>query len=414
MKTLFLWMMVLTIAYVSKAQNVNIPDANFKNALISAGIDTSGDGEISYAEAEAITNLSVFGKHISDMTGIEAFINLDSLDCRVNQYTNLDVSNNTTLVKLLCGSNLGFTSLDVTNCTALKYLNCDTSQLTSLDVSGNTALTELYCSENYGLISLDVSNNTNLSVLSCFNVPLTSLDVSNNTSLTYLNCSYDQLSSLDVSNNVALTFLACSYDLISSLDVSNNTALMVLYCNSAGLTSLDVSNNTALIFLDCQNNLFTGVDVSNNTSLETLYCGGINLTSLNVSGNTALRLLRLHNSYELLEVCLWEPDSVTLDTLNIPNCQFTTDCSETAINTMKENSTIDIYPNPSADIINIEIENINDATIEIYNVSGMLILKRDHNSKVEKIDISGLSVGEMYFIKVRQGNNVRVEKMIVH
>ncbi len=43
---------MLAMASISNAQNVNIPDANFKNALISVGVDTNEDGEISYAECE--------------------------------------------------------------------------------------------------------------------------------------------------------------------------------------------------------------------------------------------------------------------------------------------------------------------------------------------------------------------------
>ena len=48
-------------------------------------------------EAEVIISLDVSEKSISDMTGIEAFINLDTLDCDDNQLTSLDVSNNTSL-----------------------------------------------------------------------------------------------------------------------------------------------------------------------------------------------------------------------------------------------------------------------------------------------------------------------------
>ena len=69
MKTLILLMLVLTIASVSSAQYVDIPDANFKNALISAGVDTSGDGEISYAECEVIKKLYVKSEDIADLTG---------------------------------------------------------------------------------------------------------------------------------------------------------------------------------------------------------------------------------------------------------------------------------------------------------------------------------------------------------
>ena len=49
------------------------------------GVDSNGDGIISHAEAEVITSLYVRGERISDMTGIEAFVNLVNLDCYNNQ-----------------------------------------------------------------------------------------------------------------------------------------------------------------------------------------------------------------------------------------------------------------------------------------------------------------------------------------
>ena len=119
--------------------DVNIPDEAFLNALIDLGIDTNGDGAINPSEAEEIPHIDVSDRGISDMTGIEAFINLE---------------------RLLCWKN----------------------QLTSLDVSQNTALTDLYCAFNQ-LTSLNVSKNTALTVLHCFSNPLTSLDISNNSSL---------------------------------------------------------------------------------------------------------------------------------------------------------------------------------------------------------------------------------------
>ena len=100
---------------------VIIPDNNFLSALIDLGVDANGDGIISPQEAEAIKSLEVGGVSIADLTGIEAFANLEHLDCRGNQLTNLDVSNNTALAILLCGWN----------------------QLISLDVSNSIALTEL-------------------------------------------------------------------------------------------------------------------------------------------------------------------------------------------------------------------------------------------------------------------------------
>jgi Leucine-rich repeat (LRR) protein len=75
---------------LSNAQNVEIPDTAFLHALIDEGVDTNGDSLISYAEAEAITTLNVTHRNISNLTGIEAFVNLDTLDCSFNQLTSLD------------------------------------------------------------------------------------------------------------------------------------------------------------------------------------------------------------------------------------------------------------------------------------------------------------------------------------
>jgi Leucine-rich repeat (LRR) protein len=172
---------------------VFIPDTAFLYALIDEGVDTNGDSLISYSEAEAITSLYVVNDNISDMSGIEAFINLDSLDCSLNKLTTLDVSNNTAFTALWCGANQ-LTSLDVSGCTKLEHLICYAlftggNQLTSLDVSNNTALTELWCQDNQ-LTSLDVSNNKALNSLICDNNQFKSLDISNNTALEKLSLDY--------------------------------------------------------------------------------------------------------------------------------------------------------------------------------------------------------------------------------
>ena len=168
----------------------------------------NGDRLISNAEAEAVISLDVGGDWtnpgtISDLTGIEAFVNIGSLDCSENPLTGLDVSNNT----------------------ALTHLNCFANQLTSLDVSNNTALTNLRCLDNQ-LIRMDVSNNIALTALICAANQLTSLDVSNNTALEHLRCGRNNLTSLDVSNNTALINLECWDNQLTSLDVSYNTALV--------------------------------------------------------------------------------------------------------------------------------------------------------------------------------------------
>ena len=144
--------------------NITFADANFK-AYCVENFDTKGDGEISYAEAEVVTEIECYYKSISSMDEIQYFTSLESLNCCDNQLTSLNVRNNK----------------------ALKMLWCDRNKLTELDVSDNTVLERLLVGGNQ-IKSLDLRNNATLLALHCNDTPLVSLDVSRNTSLSYLNC----------------------------------------------------------------------------------------------------------------------------------------------------------------------------------------------------------------------------------
>lgn len=185
----------------------HFPDENFRDR-VAFYCDKDDDGTLSQDELNGVTELYVAHAYIKDLTGIELFPKLDTLDCKNNNLTRLDVSKNTKLTKLYCEFN----------------------QLTGLDLNKNTKLTELTCQVNQ-LTSLDLSKNTALTKLDCALNPLTSLDVSNNTALTYLDCNYNQLTGLDLSQNTALTKLGCHDNQLTSLDLSKNTALDTLDCS---------------------------------------------------------------------------------------------------------------------------------------------------------------------------------------
>lgn len=78
MKTFYLSILLLCFFKISSSQNVNIPDINFKNALVNHDpiIDTNGDGEIQVSEAELATIINVSSTSISSIQGLEAFVNL--------------------------------------------------------------------------------------------------------------------------------------------------------------------------------------------------------------------------------------------------------------------------------------------------------------------------------------------------
>ena len=73
--------LILTLFVASSgalAQNVNIPDANFKAYLVGeTNINTNGDAEIQADEAANFTGtISIGSLGITDLTGIEAFVNI--------------------------------------------------------------------------------------------------------------------------------------------------------------------------------------------------------------------------------------------------------------------------------------------------------------------------------------------------
>ena len=152
---------------------VRIRDKVFLDRLIDAGVDKDGDGKISYAEAEKVYHLdvSVIGfDRIKRLDGIEAFVNLRTLDCSANTHIRyLDISNFASLRYLDCELN-NIKTLDPSNNTALTYLNCYENELESLDLKSNTALEFLNCNSNRYMEYLDISNCNSLKQLSIVNI----------------------------------------------------------------------------------------------------------------------------------------------------------------------------------------------------------------------------------------------------
>ena len=86
-----LWVALFVTQFII-AQNITIPDANFKKTLINLKVDENGDGEISKSEASKVTKLDVSKNKIKDLAGIEYFTNITTLSCHTNELTNLDIS----------------------------------------------------------------------------------------------------------------------------------------------------------------------------------------------------------------------------------------------------------------------------------------------------------------------------------
>jgi len=335
-----------------------VPDLNFENYLethtangtvVAVGDPTSmgngitNDHYITTANINTVTTLVIVSQNITDLTGIEDFVTLQSLDCHYNQLVSLDLSSNTALINLICLSNQ-LSTLNVSTNTALTYLDCSFNQLSTLDVTTNTALTYLSCTSNQ-LSILDVSTNTALTYLSCYGNQLSTLDVSTNIALTKLICFSNQLITLDVSTNIALTHLNCFQNQLNTLDVATNTALTYLGCASNQLSTLDVTTNTALIYLFCFNNQLTNLNVKNGNNT--------NFTTFNATTNPNLTCIEVDNqTYSTANWTLIDPASSF--SVHCPNlCLYPTNQTASTITTT--GATLDWQENGTATTWDLEI-----------------------------------------------------------
>lgn len=378
------------------SQIVNIPDANFKDALLNYDpvIDTNGDNEIQVSEAEVVTTLNVSSQAIIDLTGIEAF---------------------TTLEFLNCGWNYSMTSLNLSQNPALEYLNCYANSLTSLDMSQNTSLTELYCNNNSSLTTLDLPPNNTLTILHCENNSLTSIDLSQNTTLEHLECWNNLLTSLDLFQNTVLEYFDCNDNLLSSLDLSQNTSLDFLYCYNNSLETLDLSQNTTLMGLNCSYNNFIELDLSTNTNLFGLYCNNnSNLNYINLKNGNNENISLYDSSFEnlpnLQNVCV---DALNTDLTSFITTEvghsvnFTTDCETVNIES-KQYKVFEVYPNPVTNTLTISTNSFIDA-VKIYNELGQLL---SITKNINTINTTSLING-IYYIKIIDTNgNTDTRKII--
>jgi len=131
MKKITLLLLCLFSFQFYSAQEINFPDQNLKDALLNHNpiIDTNQDNEIQISEAAALTGLLYLRyKQVSDVTGLENFVNITELNLKYNE---LD-------------------SFSITSLLNLQNLNLDYNDLTTLDLSGFTSL------EHLGIVCNDV------------------------------------------------------------------------------------------------------------------------------------------------------------------------------------------------------------------------------------------------------------------
>ena len=256
MKIRFYYVIIFLCAFQIKAQNLNIPDANFKAYLLAnSQINLNKDNEISLAEATNTTAIiSVRDKAITNLKGIEAFVNITSLRCDKNFITSLDLSKNTKLTNLIAKDNQ-LNTINLTKNTKLREVNLSNNKLTNISVANSPDLEKLYVDENE-LTNLYVSANAKLNTLYAHKNKINSIDVTKNTLLQDFFVYENQLTYLDVTKNIALKKLYCQDNNIVHLNISENAVLTRLNCSDNQLGALNGANgnNSKIVEFIATNN----------------------------------------------------------------------------------------------------------------------------------------------------------------
>lgn len=181
------------------------PDASFRKWLENpAHINGYGaDGVLTTEELADIRSIDVANQNLTTLQGIEVFSALESLNCKNNMLTALDVSQNTGLKYLHCAFNR-ISSLDVSGLKELISLNCESNGMTALNLTGCSALEIIYCRNN-NLPVVDFSTNTKLKFIETFDNRLTDVDLSMLSELEFVHLDHNRLTHLDLSHNTNLS-----------------------------------------------------------------------------------------------------------------------------------------------------------------------------------------------------------------
>lgn len=261
-----------------------IPDNAFERCLISLGYDDVLDNYVNTRNIIDIKHLSLFNfavwstdYEITDLTGIEAFINLETL--------------------LLS---------DTTN---LWVYNWEDDDL------------------HHKVSTVDLTHNPKLRTLSIGNSTLTSLNLSNNPLLSHLSGSCN-ITNLNLSNNPLLNHLSLINSADFNLDVSSNLLLKRLRLSNC--ISIDLENLNLLKHIDVTSTTNLDLNIENKIELECLIIRHCNISDsdLNLSSCENLKELILYEIPNLVELDMrngnnWNMTGVTHyggPTIYIQNC----------------------------------------------------------------------------------------------
>jgi len=247
MKKILLLSALFIFAFGFSQSTTYIPDDVFEQKLIDLGYDNILDNYVLTANINSIENLildnevnhsfpgfDVINNYIPfeidgaiyDLTGIEDFTSLVSLDVGFNRISSLDLSNNYSLASLDCEYNDILSELILPSSgpngseSPLGFIYGRINRISSIDLTNSPNLHTAYFQRNL-IPQVNLQFNPLLETLILSRNLVTEINVCNNPLLYFFNIDYNNITELDISNNPLLIYMKGHNTSLSCVRVSN-------------------------------------------------------------------------------------------------------------------------------------------------------------------------------------------------
>jgi Leucine-rich repeat (LRR) protein len=221
---------------------ITIPDAVFEELLIAQGIDSDGvvNQKLEKADAAVIKKLEILDTYITDISGLEAFVNLEQLVVMGTSIKTIDVRANVGLDSINLFGNELIEIKGLENLSTLNYLNLSYNYFETFRLD-NPHVESLLMPMNK-LRSFDATSAIRLRTLNVRGNQLTAIDLSQNTEIEGVELGGNLIAELDFGTAPKLTYISCFSNNLSSLDISNFSNLTYLSANrNPNLTCIKIA-----------------------------------------------------------------------------------------------------------------------------------------------------------------------------
>ncbi|WP_055442706.1 T9SS type A sorting domain-containing protein [Lacinutrix himadriensis] len=216
------------------------------------------------------------------------------------------------------------------------------------------------------------------------------------TGITGLGITYNTaVTSLDVSANTNLTFIDTEFSTsLTNLVIGANTNLSELRIPASPVGDLDLSANTGLTVVDVRGSGSVVIDIRNGNN--------VNITSFQSTSNPSLSCIIVDDK-DAAYLGAWSTGTGTFAN-DETGCPTLSVANETEL-------TFDVYPNPAKNRIYVT-SSLQESQIQVYDITGKLVLAKDIQFGKNALDISAMASG-VYLARMLSGGKSQTKKLII-